>query len=95
MPMPSTMPAIMVRISASSSSSWASPTTTAVKLIAAPVRVMTPMTMPAQAQASAIAIEFFAPSSSASHTVRQLMPSRVDLRSIATGMQERVPASAQ
>jgi hypothetical protein len=65
-----------------------------VKLTAAPVKKITPMMMPAHAQASATAIEFLAPSSSASQTVRQLIPARVLFRSIATGMQERVPARA-
>ena len=63
------IPASMVSTSASASMSLERSTTTAVKLIAAPVRAMTPMMMPAQAQASATAIEFFAPSSSAPHAV--------------------------
>jgi hypothetical protein len=68
------MPAIIVSISARTSISCASPRTSAVKLIAAPVCVMTPMMMPAHAQASATAIEFFAPSSSAPQMVLQPMP---------------------
>ena len=65
-----------------------------VKLMAAPVSVITPIMMPAQAQASATAMEFLAPSSSAPQMVRQPMSLRVDLRSSATGTQLSVPASA-
>ena len=51
MPMPSTMPAHMVRISASSSVSLASPMTNWVNTMPRPDSVTTAITMPAQAQA--------------------------------------------
>ena len=50
-----------------------------------PVMVVEPMTMPAHAHAIATDKVFFAPSCSASATERQVMPSRVVLRSRAVG----------
>ena len=44
--MPSTIPAMAVRISASGSMFWARPTTTWVKTMPRPVMVTQPMTMP-------------------------------------------------
>ena len=75
--MPSTMPAIAVSTSASSSEFCASAITTCVNVMPRPVMVTQPMTMPAQAQAIATASVLRAPSSSASSTMRQPMPSRV------------------
>lgn len=93
-PIPSTMPASAVRTSARTSAFWASPTTACVKVMPRPVMVTQPITIPAQAHAIATASVFFAPSSSASNTERQVMPARVVARASATGMQASAPASA-
>ena len=53
-----------------------------------------PMMMPAQAQASATASVFLAPSIIASTTFAAVTCSRVMARSAATGKQASVPASA-
>ena len=60
-----------------------------------PVMVTQPITMPAQAQAIATASVLRAPSTSASSTLRQLMPARVVARSSAIGRQASAPTSAQ
>ena len=91
MPMPSTMPAMAVSTSASSSMFCARPTTICVNTMPSPVMVTQPMTMPAQAQAMATDSVFLAPSSSASSTLRQVMPSRVALRSSAIGRHISAP----
>ena len=69
--------------------------TTWVKVIPSPVIVTQPITMPAQAQAIATASVLRAPSTRASSTLRQPMPSRVVARISAIGMQVSAPASAQ
>ena len=52
-------------------------------------------TIPAAAHATATESEAFAPSTSASSGVRQVMPARVVLRSRATGRQAMAATSAQ
>lgn len=92
--MPSTMPAAMVRNSATSSQSCASPTTSWVKTMPRPDSMTTPMMMPAQAQASATVTALRAPSAIASMTFFQVTLPRVDGRSAATGKHSRVPTRA-
>ena len=95
MPMPSTMPAIAVRTSARMRLFWASARTICVKVMPSPVSEITPITMPAQAQAMATESASRAPPSSASTTVRQVIPSRVLRRMRATGSVAMVPTRAQ
>ena len=74
--------------------SCASATTHWVNTMPRPDSVTTPIMMPAEAQASATASEFLAPSTIASMTLGSVTLPRVDLRSAATGKQASVPASA-
>ncbi len=78
MPMPSMMPAAIVSSSAGSSMSLATPRTKLVKVSPTPVSAMTPMTMPAEAQASATMTESIAPASRLSTIMRsdELAPRR-------------------
>ena len=94
MPMPSTMPATPASSSASSRLFCDSAMTNWVKVMPSPVSEMTPMTMPAQAQAMATERASRAPPCSASITVRQPMPARVERRSSATGRHDSAPTSA-
>jgi hypothetical protein len=84
-----------VRSSAIGSMSCDIATTTWLKLMPRPVIVVEPMTMPATAHATATAIVFLAPSSSASVTLRHEMPARVVLRMSAIGRHAMAATSAQ
>ena len=92
--MPSTMPAIAVSTSASTSEFCASAITSCVNMMPRPVIVTQPITMPAQAHAIATASVLRAPSSSAPSTLRQRDAGRVVARSSATGRQPSAPTSA-
>ena len=88
------MAASMVMNRARNSVSCARPTTHCVNTMPSPESVTTPIMMPAEAQASATASEFLAPSAIASMILVSVTLTRVDLRSAATGKQASVPASA-
>ncbi len=70
-PVPSTIAASIVMTSAMNSVSCARPTTHCVNTMPSPDSVTTPIMMPAEAQASATASEFLAPSTIASMTFGQ------------------------
>ena len=89
------IPATIVSRSAGSSMFCAAARTMPVKVRPSPVCAITPITIPALAQASATMTELIAPASSPSTSLRIVNSDRVVLRSSTTGTTDRMPMSAE